>query len=78
MTLGLHLSEQSFRAGEMVLDGCMLHPNFQAGVSGAACAHGLWVEDTGLEEVAAHQLLQPVKVSSPLPLSLVSSKYITH
>ena len=46
----------------MELDGCTLHPELPAGVSGAAHAHGLRVEDISLEEVAGCSLLKPVLV----------------
>jgi len=41
-----------------MLDGCMLHPELTAGVSGTTRAHGVWVEDVDLEEVAGCQLLK--------------------
>jgi len=39
--------------------GCPLHPEVTAGVSGAAHAYGMQVEDIRLEEAAGHQLLKP-------------------
>jgi len=50
----------------VVLDGHLLHPELAAGVSDVAHAHGLWVEDVGLEEVAGCQLLKPAVVPSLL------------
>jgi len=44
----------------------MLHPEFTAGVSAMDHAHGLWVKDIDLKEVAVHQVLKPVLVPSPL------------
>jgi len=42
----------------------MLRPELVAGVSGAAHAHGLRVEDVDLDEVAGCQLLKPGPVPS--------------
>ena len=45
----------------MVLDDCMLHPELVAGVSGAACAHGVQLGDVDLDEVAGYKLLKPAR-----------------
>ena len=50
----------------MVLDGCVLHLELVAGISGMAQAHDLWVEDVNLNEVAGCQLLKPGPVLSLL------------
>jgi len=44
----------------------VLHPELVAGVSGAAHAHGLRVEDVHFEEVTGCQLLKPGLVPSML------------
>jgi len=44
----------------------MLHLELTTGVSSAARAHGLWVEDADLDEVVGCELLKPGPVPSPL------------
>ena len=48
------------------MGSCMLCLEPVAGVSGAARAHSLWVEDVDLDEVAGCQLLKPCPVPSPM------------
>ena len=69
---GLHLLEQSLRAGEMLHGAGLLHAVFSELVTGApavAHAHSLWAEDVDLEEVAGRQLLRSVLIPSSLSLT---------
>jgi len=54
--------------GDGQLHAC---PELVAGVSGAAFAHNLWVEDVDLDEVVGCQLLKP----GPVPLLLCFAKF---
>ena len=48
------------------MGGRMLHLELVTGVSGAARAHGLWIENVNVDEVAGCQLLKPGPVPSLL------------